>query len=458
RAAEQTPPRGRDVGPVSPPAGYRGDVGPVSPPAGYGGDLDPVSPPAGYRTSRTAGAGSEERAVAPPRTTRWSHADSYGDDGYRDDAYTDDYDAHDDYSDAELDDLPQRRGCRRALVALVVLLVVAMVAGWFAWSWVQDKIDPSGDPGEAVLVDIPEGTSTAAVGDVLAEAEVITDAAVWDWYTKLRDVGTIQAGRYEMHLNSSFTEAIDDLKADPLPPEVAGMVTVPEGFTAEQVVARLSDPEQGVPGLTAEAVQQATADPRVRSAFLPANARSLEGTLFPDTYAYEEGETAVTMLQRMVREFDAVAEELQLSARAEAIGRTPYEVLTIASMVEREAGTPEDGPRVARVIYNRLAQDQPLGIDATSCYEKGEIPCELTTAELEDNSPYDTRNKVGLPPTPIASPGRAGIEAALSPADGDWLYYVLDADADDGSSVFTSDYDEFLAAKQRCIDAGLGCG
>ena len=100
------------------------------------------------------------------------------------------------------------------------------------------------------------------------------------------------------------------------------------------------------------------------------------------------------------------------------------------------------------MIYNRLAAGEPLGIDATSCYEKGEIPCELTTAELEDNSPVrHPRSTPGLPPTPIASPGRASIEAALNPAEGDWHWYVLDAEADDGSSFFTNDYAEFQAAK-----------
>jgi UPF0755 protein len=159
----------------------------------------------------------------------------------------------------------------------------------------------------------------------------------------------------------------------------------------------------------------------------------------------------------MVAKFDEIAQEVELVRRAAEVGRTPYEVIIVASMIEREAGIPADGPRVARVIYNRLDAGEPLGIDATSCYEKGQIPCELTTAELEDNTPYDTRLQTGLVPTPIASPGRASIEAALAPADGPWMWYVLDVEVDDGSSFFTDDYDEFLAAKDRCEAAGR-CG
>jgi UPF0755 protein len=382
--------------------------------------------------------------------------DTYADESYSDDTYDEDYD--DDFGGDDVEELPKRRGCRNAVVVLGVLVLMAIVAGWFAWSWVSDRIDPPGAQGEEVLVEIPEGTSTAGIGDVLAEAGVISDASVWNWYTKLRDVPSIQAGKYRMRLNSSFSEAIEALEDDPLPPEVDRLVTIPEGLTQAQLAERLADPEDGVPGFTAEGVQQALADPASRSSVLPADQRSLEGTLFPETYAVEEGDTEAAVVQRMVAQFDEVAAEVDLAGRAAQLGYSPYEVLIVASMVEREAGIPEDGPRIARVIYNRLAAGEALGIDATSCYEKGEIPCELTTEELEDDSPYDTRYRTGLTPTPIASPGQASIEAALAPADGDWRWYVLDAEANDGSSFFTNDYDEFLAAKQRCADAGLGCG
>jgi UPF0755 protein len=396
---------------------------------------------------------------APPaRRERWDGGlpdAGYPEDTYGDDSYYDDYedDAED---DGDRDDLPKRRGCRGALVVFGVLLLALAAAGWYGWSWVQRKIDPPGPPGEEVLVVIPEGTSTAGVGDVLADAGVISDGSVWNWYTKLRDVGTIQAGSYVMRLDSSFSEAIDDLAADPLPPE-SRLVTVPEGLTQQQIAARLADPEDGVPGFTVQGMEAALNDPASRSAVIPAEQPLLEGVLFPETYTVEEGDTELIVVRRMVDQFEAVAEDLQLTERAAAINRTPYEVLIVASMIEREAGIPADGPRVARVIYNRLAQDIPLGVDATSCYEVGEIPCELTTEILNDNTPYDTRQQTGLPPTPIASPGRAAIEAALSPADGNWIYYILDVTKDDGSSLFTDSAAEFEEAKERCVAAGR-CG
>lgn len=381
--------------------------------------------------------------------------DDLADDGYVDDAYgDDDYDDYDDYDTDE--DLPKRRGCRNALIALAVLTVLALVAGWFAWSWVQGKIDPAGGPGDEVLVEIPAGTGTAAIGDILAEEGVISDATVWDWYTKLNDVPTIQAGSYRLRLNSSFSEAIDALAEDPLPPD-SRLVTVPEGLTQAQIAGRLADPDKGVPGFTVEGVQAALNDPSVRSPMLPADQPLLEGTLFPETYAVEDDVTEVEFIQKMVAQFGEVAAEVDLEGRAAALGYSPYEVLIIASMIEREAGTTADGPKVARVIYNRMADGEALYIDATSCYPTGEFPCQVGEA-VAGESPYDTRTNVGLPPTPIASPGQASIEAALAPAEGDWKWYVVDAVANDGSSVFTNDYDEFLAAKERCAEAGLGCG
>ncbi len=381
--------------------------------------------------------------------------DALAEDGYGDDAYlVDDYDDYDtDHAD---EDLPKRRGCRNALVALAVLAVMALVATWLAWSWAQGKIDPAGGPGEEVLVEIPEGTGTAAIGDILAEKGVISDASVWGWYTKLRDVPTIQAGSYRLRLNSSFSEAIDALAEDPLPPD-SHLVTVPEGLTQAQIAERLADPDKGVPGFTVEGVKAALNDPSVRSPILPADQTLLEGTLFPETYAVEDGVTEVEFIQKMVAQFGDVAAKVDLEGRAAALGFSPYEVLIVASMIEREAGTTADGPKVARVIYNRMADGEALYIDATSCYPTGEFPCQVGEA-VAGESPYDTRTNVGLPPTPIASPGQASIEAALAPAEGDWKWYVLDAEADDGSSFFTNDYDEFLAAKERCADAGLGCG
>jgi UPF0755 protein len=295
-------------------------------------------------------------------------------DGYGEDAYFDEHDG--DYDDEER---PRRRGCAVVLVILAVLVLAAAVAGWFGWSWVQDQIDPPGGPGEEVLVEIPEGTSTSGIGQAMADAGVITNASVWDWYTKLRDVGSFQAGTYRLRLNSSFSEAIADLEEDPLPPN-SRLVTVPEGLTQTQLIELLVDPNEGVPGFTREGLQAALADPTVRSTVLPADQPSLEGTFLPETYSVEEGDTEAVFVKRMVTELDATLAELDITNRAAQVGRTPYEIMVIASLIEEEAGVDEDRPKVARVIYNRLNDGEPLGIDATLCYEKGEPGCVPTEA------------------------------------------------------------------------------
>jgi UPF0755 protein len=457
------PPGASDVGPGrrAGPAPGRGPgrasgrrTGPVPGPAPGPGPTP--------RAGRSAGPGPATAAYPayPAEAQRPPGGGGYGGDAYADDGYDEDYyeDEYDDYEGID-EDRSRRRGCRAVLLTFAVLLIAAGVAAWFAWSWVQRQIDPSGDPGEAVLVEIPEGSSTSDVGHELADAGVISNATVWDWYIRFRTPGEFEAGRYRMQLNSSFTEAIDALEEGALPPD-AILVTVPEGLTLTETLARLADPEDGVEGFTPQTLQQAVADPASRSSFLPADQRSLEGTLFPETYQVEVGtDTPATVIQRMVGQLDDTLTELEVESRAQVLGLSPYQLLIVASLIEEEAGTDADRPRIARVIYNRLAEPMPLQIDATSCYVKNEPGgCTLTDADLASDSPYNTRNRQGLPPTPIASPGRASIEAALNPADGPWWLYVLDAEANDGSHFFTDDIDEFNAARERCREAGLGCG
>jgi UPF0755 protein len=193
----------------------------------------------------------------------------------------------------------------------------------------------------------------------------------------------------------------------------------------------------------------------VRSAYQPPESASLEGLLFPDTYEVAADDDATAVLTRMVGQLDEVAAELGIDTKAPAQGLTAYEAIVVASLIEEEARVPEERPMIARVIYNRLQQGIPLGIDATSAYEAILAGRERTELDFESQSPYNTRRIAGLPPTPIAAPGRASIEAALNPAAGPWIYYVL-AD-EQGHHFFTDSASEFEEAKQRCAELDLGC-
>ena len=260
-------------------------------------------------------------------------------------------------------------------------------------------------------------------------------------------VGSFQAGTYSLNRNSSLAEALAALKVGPVPAAYAD-VTIPEGVRVDGLAARLAE---GVPWFSAEEVNAALGT--VRSPYQPGEVGTLEGLVFPDTYRYEESETEVEAVTEMVEHFGRVAQELRLDERAAALGYTPYEIVTIASMIEREARVPEDRAKIARVIYNRMDEGMRLDIDATVQYPLGAEGRTLTSSDLEVDSPYNTRMYEGLPPTPIAAPGRASLEAALAPAEGDWIYYVL-ADAD-GRHFFTDDAGEFEAAVEEAGRKGL---
>jgi UPF0755 protein len=422
--------------------------------ADYGlSDLEPFAPDAAPpRRSRGGGPGpgSGPGGGGPVASPGTLPRRPFGDEGFGPDGYDDGYDERDDDFDGS-----ERSGCGRLAVPMVVAAVVLCLLLVAAAVWARRQIDPGGPEGKAVTVKVVSGQSTSDIGHALQKSHVITNSGVWTWYVRLRGGGDVQAGSYEMHENMSMGDALDALTTGPLPPD-ARKVTIAEGLDLKQMTSRLTSGDHAVKGFTAKGMQAAFVDPSVRSKYLPSTQANIEGTLFPETYNLAEDATEKDLVAKMVDQFDAVADELQLNAGAERLGYKPYEVLIVASLIEEEAKVDEERPKVARVIYNRLEQGIPLGIDATSCYEKSTSPCRLSTADLNSTSPYNTRHKKGLPPTPISAPGRASLEAALNPAQGNWIYYVL-ADAQ-GHHVFTADVNEFNQAKQACKDAGLGCG
>lgn len=373
-----------------------------------------------------------------------------------DDPYEDDADAVD---VEDIDDEPSERGgCARLAVAMGIIAALLCAVLVVAGLWVSRKINPGGPPGESVTVELVSGESTPEIAQALENDRVISDARVFTVYAWVRGSGGIQAGTYELRTNMAMGDVLGALAAgpEPEPPPEGQPVTIPEGLTVQQTVDRLVDPEEGVPGFDADTLLETIATGSVRSRYLPDDQSNVEGILFPETYNMQQGVTELEFLERMVAELEATLSELNVETRADQRGLTPYEVLIVASLIEEETRIDEERPMVARVIYNRLADGMPLGIDATSCYEIAEDPCRLTTADLESDSPYNTRNRPGLPPTPIASPGRASLEAALGPAEGDWLYYVRNDD--EGGHLFTADPDEFVRARQTCIEQGWGCG
>jgi peptidoglycan lytic transglycosylase G len=306
----------------------------------------------------------------------------------------------------------------------------------------------SSKAGAAVALEIPKGSSSAEIGEILAEKDVIKSALGWKIALYLHDGDeTIQAGSYAIPSGLTAPDVIDFLLDNP-PKQAFARVTFPEGSWLTDFAQRLNDDTD----IDGNEFLELAMSGDIRSSFQPRGIDTLEGLLFPSTYQVIESDTAKSVLTRVVDEMERQVGGLDLS-NVEAMGYSPYEAITVASMVEAEAKVDQDRGKIARVIYNRLEAGMQLGIDATIDYALGEHKTELTSSDLEVDSPYNTRIVTGLPPTPIGAPGLASLKAALAPEEGDWLYYVL-TDCE-GHHSFSTSYDDFLRDKE--VYQSLSC-
>jgi UPF0755 protein len=349
---------------------------------------------------------------------------------------------------------PVGAGRKIALTLGGLFLIVGLIAG-SAFVWLQRQINPPGGPGDAVTITIPAQSTVDDIVDLLADEGVVSNPTVFRYYLRWRRVDGIQAGEYQLVQNSSFGDVIETLQAGPVPVRTDSF-TVPEGLTIAEIAARLEDQ---IDGFDAEEVPSALI--RMNTEWRPTGIDSWEGLLFPDTYDYFATESTQEILDRMNRQFDAVARSVGFTpfmnvdpATLQQSGLTAYDYIIIASLIEREARLSSEHALMSRVIHNRLYLGMTLGIDASVIYARGlDRTGPITDADLGIDSPYNTRLNPGLPPTPIAAPSRSALEAALNPAEGPWLYYVLAGE--DGSHFFTDDYDEFLRVRDESRAAGL---
>jgi UPF0755 protein len=351
---------------------------------------------------------------------------------------------------------PESSRLRKALWVLGGLVAFALAVFALGGWWVVRQIDP-GDAGEPVEVTIPTGATVAQAATLLEDRGVITNATVFQYYARWKNLSTVKAGLYDgLRERSAMADVVERLEAGPLPPRYTELV-IPEGLWLTDIAGTIltTFPQMNQ-------LELLTALQTVRSRYQPDDVAILEGLLFPATYRVEEGDELdeQKLVRQMVDAFEATAAEVGLDQAPERLAGvagdrviTPYEVVIVASLIEKETSRPEERPMIARVIYNRLARGMTLGIDASVLYAIGEQKDQITRRDLEIDSPYNTRKFPGLPPTPISAPGRASLEAALNPVDGPWLYYVI-ADTD-GRHFFTDDYEEFLDASDEARSKGL---
>ncbi len=319
---------------------------------------------------------------------------------------------------------PRRRVARSArwgrwvALAVVLSLVGLGIAASRYYDWCQEASGPR-DP---VTFEVRDGQSGSEIVDGLHEQGVVRCGLVSKWLLRRSDVdGEFRAGTFELTTNMTPQAAFEALTTPPEPVPTVRL-TIPEGYRLTQIAERVQE-SLGIPaGRFMKAVESRkwSVPP-----YLPKEAASPEGFLFPETYEFVEGDTRPgDVIQELLDQFAVEAEGLPWD-RAQELGVTPYEVVVIASMIEKEAALDEERPLIAGVIYNRLAIPMTLGIDATLLYDDPTPDGQLSFSDLEFDSPYNTRINPGLPPTPIASPGRASLEAALTPADTEFLFYVL---------------------------------
>ena len=370
------------------------------------------------------------------------------DDGDDLDEFDEEYEEYEEYEELR-PEMSRRR--KIVVVALGVLAVLVLLAGVVSF-WAYRQLFPSSSPGAEVVLDIPSGSSTNSIAELLEKKGVISNAFLFKLYVRVKGGGPFQAGTYRMPAKDRADDVLRRLEAGPLPPP-ALRFTVPPGLNLRQVPAQIVS---NVPTFSVDKLNAVIASGEVRSQFQP-DGQSLEGFLFPDTYEIGEGADETVAIQTMVAQFDKVANELGLADAEALTGHTPYEVLIVASLIEEEAKVDVDRAKIAQVIYNRLDRGMALGVDATLCYLKDERPCVLRQSDLARDDPYNTRLNTGLTPTPIASVSRAALDAALHPEATDAIFYVLDPNLPAGQHFFTASASEFEAAKARCRDAGLGC-
>jgi UPF0755 protein len=333
-----------------------------------------------------------------------------------------------------------RVGFRVFLVLLLVAGALVAVAGrYYIWC------EGASGPQTPVQFVVPAGASGAQVADALHEAGVLRCGLVSRWLLRRSDIADdIRAGTYALTTNMT-PDAAFAVMGETKPRDSTVRFTIPEGYRLTQIADRAEE-ELGIPA--EEFLRQAADGGYSLPPYLP-KGKPVEGFLFPQTYRFlKGGTTANDVIERMLEEFRTATVSLPWQ-NAERLGVTPYQIVTIASMIEREAKVERDRPLIAAVIYNRLRLGMLLQVDPTVGYVDPNPNNGLTKSDYLIQSPYNTYLYKGLPPTPIASPGLPSLRAALNPAHVDYLYYVLCGS--DGHHAFSTTFAQHERNIARCL-------
>ncbi len=310
----------------------------------------------------------------------------------------------------------RRRRNIRVLIVIAVILLPFLIGG--VWFYLQ--LSPTGDPGAPVVVDIRDGWGTSEVADALAAKGVIGSPLAFKVWAAVTRAGPFRPGRYEIPSDIGVRGSMGYLEKGPIP-QADLKLLLPPGLTLKAIADRVGQ----LPGHDAEQFLAVVNSGTIRSAYEAPDVNSLEGLLFPDTYFIGANESDDSIVHKLVARFDEIATKVGLSTSEATNGLTPYQTIVSASLIQTEAKLAEDAPLISAVVVNRLRQGMPLQIDSTLCYAKGGCPPLPTNADKKIDSPYNTYQNTGLPPTPISSVTEASLDAAAHPAAVPYLYYVV---------------------------------
>lgn len=342
----------------------------------------------------------------------------------------------------------QRTSPVPAIVGGVIIAIILIVVCFVVVPTVHDAIfgaqAETVAAGQEVQLNIPEGSSGDDIAQILAQNHIIDNPKAYYAAVEAADAAmSIKPGDYILTTGQDPASVVTQLVEGP---NVEGItLTIQEGLTVAQTAARVEE-TLGIPA--DEFIAQAKASNYVADyPFLEgAYDDSLEGYLYPKTYSFSEQPTADQVIRTLLDQFQTETASLGLDNAP--TGLSAHDIVTMASLIERETAVADERPLVASVMYNRLAIDMPLQIDAAIVYARGGGSDPVTYDDLEIDSPYNIYQNLGLTPGPICSPSVSSIEAALNPSDTDYLYYVASPDGD-GTHRFSSDYEQFERDSQE---------
>lgn len=327
-------------------------------------------------------------------------------------------------------------------ILLLILLILAGGAGGYVWSMMR-PVQASSEP---VVFEIKSGSGISKIADQLQQEGLIRNSLVFKGYLKWNKLGSnFMAGKYAMNPGVTYDEIIHKLSSGEVVPEEMVKFTIPEGYTVLQTAGKLAyehvvDRDEFIKlandpsAFDVDIIKGIPVDEELRYA--------LEGYLFPETYELKKGSSTHDVMQRMLEEFETKINSIpDLEAKLQEKKLSLHELLTIASLVEKEVVVDKERALVAGVIYNRINKDMKLEIDATVQYLLDRPKERLFFKDLKVQSPYNTYLNKGLPPGPIASPSLASIKAALHPEASEYLFYVTKKDGTSGH-LFAKTYKE----------------